>query len=519
MKRRPFVVIAAFLMLFHLALQRPRTTKPLARWASEIHLEQDARIDGTVLAQRASEFSRTLLVQGEITVKGLPATKMSVLLTVLESKTRTAARNTQHEVCIGRRLIVRGRVRLPDPPPFDGSFSEVTYAKTLGAELIGRCYSTDVAWIDDAAGKTDYRLTAHNWIESQLEMFIGSELKPVAMAVLIGDKSKLSAAQKKWYSLSGTAHMFSVSGSHVAIVAVVVLVILGGSPRSWWKIAVLVIAVWTYVWISNMSAASVRAALMTTIVVFAVKTERSFDLLNILSAVVSIVLVVQPSTMKSAGFVMSVCATASILLLTPRWSALFKRCLGINYKRFNWLWDALSVNVAATVGTVIPIALYFGTVSMVSPFANLLVVPLLSLGMVLCLCTLAFAWVPGVATTIGNSARLCLELADQIALSSAQFNPDISAQHVVLVALGIAVLGIYPLVANTAMQLAVRSVICATVIAWIGMFTHTTPPVIESGYIQHGIAIQILLGDKRRIVKITKEKGLIRVRCREANHQ
>ncbi|NQW29390.1 MAG: ComEC/Rec2 family competence protein [Ignavibacteria bacterium] len=514
MKRRPFVIIAALLLSIHWITQNHTASPELAQSPLSIHRERSARLCGRVVKQTLNKAGMVLVVDGEIHVKGLPADETTVLLRVSET-TFGKRDSTKHlEVDMtGCRVVANILARKPDPPPIAGEFNEEKYASAVGATLVGRCFGRDIA-IQELPGLVSRtRKQICGWIEAQLDRFVGTEYSPIAMAVLIGDKARLTAQQNHWYSLSGTAHMFSVSGSHVALVALVVVVLLGGPPRSWIKIMIFLVALWIYVWISNMPAASVRAALMASAAVFGLRRERSVDLLNILAAVVVVVLVFQTDTLLTPGFVLSVSATAAILILTPQWSALFDRCAFKKSTSARYFHDALSVNIAATVGTVVPIAYLFGIVSVVSPAANLVVVPLLSLGMILSLSTVFFApLVPYIAGGIGFAAQTCLRCANDVANVSAGVNPVELGNYTLLMAFGMTLLGLWPLISKTWTQLMFRLLLCITYIAWTAVLLPATVPSIQSGYIQNGIKMKVHGSKKNITVILVNKKGFLNVR-------
>ncbi len=145
----------------------------------------------------------------------------------------------------------------------------------------------------------------------------------VIRAIVVGemppDADELVAAFRN----SGTLHIFSVSGMHVAMVGGIVWFILrwlGFSRRA----AVLVILplVFGYSWISGNSAPAVRSAWMMSVFLMAFVFQRRPDLLNSLGAVLLVAmlwdghLLFQPGVQLSYGVVAALAAGSH---LAGRW--------------------------------------------------------------------------------------------------------------------------------------------------------------------------------------------------------
>ncbi len=72
--------------------------------------------------------------------------------------------------------------------------------------------------------------------------------------------------------------------------------------------------------------------------------------------------------------------------------------------------QSLSISLAAWIGVVGFIALYFGIITPVTVLANLVVIPLISLVIILGLGMLAGSWIPGCATIFAVCLKVLLNL-------------------------------------------------------------------------------------------------------------
>ena len=176
---------------------------------------------------------------------------------------------------------------------------------------------------------------------------------------------------------SGLAHLLAVSGSHFAILCGIAVVIL---RRAGPRIAVAggTAVLVGLVLLVGPEPSVLRAAAMGGIGLLAVLAGRTRSAMPALSTAVITLLLTDPALALSAGFSLSVLATAGLVLLAPVWSAsLQKRGLPRGWA------ELLAIPVAAQVATLPVIAALSGQVSLASVPANLLVAPVVAPALVL----------------------------------------------------------------------------------------------------------------------------------------
>ena len=129
---------------------------------------------------------------------------------------------------------------------------------------------------------------------------------------------------------------------------------------------------------------------MGTVALVALGTDGRHRALRGLGAAVVVLLLVDPGLAVSAGFALSVLATAGILLLAPAWRDALARWLP------RWLAEAIAVPAAAQLACTPLVAAISGQVSLVAVAANLLVAPVVGPATVLGLLggVLGLVWAP-----------------------------------------------------------------------------------------------------------------------------
>jgi competence protein ComEC len=188
--------------------------------------------------------------------------------------------------------------------------------------------------------------------------------------LVIGDVSALPPALRDDFRTVGLTHLVAVSGTNVAIVLAAVLVVcvrLGVPLRARPPLALLALV--GFVVLVRPSPSVLRAAAMGGVALLALTTGRARSALPALSAAVIALVLVSPDLAMSAGFALSVLATAGIVILAPGWRDRWSRHLP------RGLAEALAIPAAAQVMCGPVVAALSGQVGLLSVPANLLAVP------------------------------------------------------------------------------------------------------------------------------------------------
>lgn len=241
----------------------------------------------------------------------------------------------------------------------------------------------------------------------------------VIRAVVIGeqppDEEKLIAAFRN----SGTLHVFSVSGLHVAMVGSIGWLVLSwaGVPRRW-AVLMLIPLVFGYAWITGHSAPAVRSAWMAAVFLGAFVFRRKPDLLNALGAVLLAAmlwdgrLLFQPGVQLSYGVVAAIAVGTAWAAKSFSWmerpelymplkemNRREKFLLGLRQKTAG----SLAVSLAAGVGSAPLTAFHFGMITPVSVIASVVLVPMVFVLLTIALVSTAiFSVAPPLARGINH---------------------------------------------------------------------------------------------------------------------
>ena len=196
----------------------------------------------------------------------------------------------------------------------------------------------------------------------------------ILKAIFLGDKFGLSNELKDDLNVSGTRHIVAISGMHMIIMVQILLFLALGiglwRNQAFYLVITLLIL---YIIMIGAPASAVRAGIMASLLLFAQKIGRlrSADRVVVFAAV--IMLMFNPLLIKSdVGFQLSFMATLSIIYLKPILDQKTEKLP--NYFKIK---DIITMTLAAQLGTLPLLIFHFGRLSLISPLANLLIVPLL----------------------------------------------------------------------------------------------------------------------------------------------
>lgn len=230
----------------------------------------------------------------------------------------------------------------------------------------------------------------------------GPEPSALIPALVHGDDQRLSDRVKDDFRVSGLTHLLAVSGTNLTIVLVTLLLIgraAGVRHRGQWALGILAVA--GFILLARPDPSVLRAAAMGSVGLAGLGYGQRGGV-RALSWAVIVLMLVDPWLSRSLGFILSACATAGILLLGPRFAAVFRGWLP------EWAAIAIAVPIAAQLACTPVIAAISGKVSIVAVLANILAGPAVAPATVLGLAGGAVALVSAPTShLIGQPAALC----------------------------------------------------------------------------------------------------------------
>ncbi|ASV30656.1 ComEC/Rec2 family competence protein [Maribacter cobaltidurans] len=219
-----------------------------------------------------------------------------------------------------------------------------------------------------------------NIIKKLSQEQFGREQLSIIQALLLGERDTISQETYTNYVDAGAVHILAVSGLHIGILLLLIQFLLRPLnllPHG--RILVLTISVvllWGFAFLAGLSPSIIRACTMFSFVAYAMYLNRPSNSFNILAlSMFFILLAINPNLLFQVGFQMSYAAVFAIVWIYP----LLQQWWFPKNKIVRYLWQLLSVSVAAQLG-VLPISLfYFHQFPGLFFISNLLIVPFLGL--------------------------------------------------------------------------------------------------------------------------------------------
>ncbi len=234
----------------------------------------------------------------------------------------------------------------------------------------------------------------------------------LAQGFLTGGQAALSEGFRVALGDTGTAHTVSVSGLHVAFLVGMIVMIVGNRRRAFWLgLPVLFL----FIAVAGFPASAVRAGIMQGCLLLAYVLGREEDSLTALSLALLVITALNPYAVGDIGLQLSFAATLGIVVFGGRFMAFFSGKGGKLREKLPAVWRYISSTTAASLAALVfaqpLVALHFGSMSLVSPAANLLTLWLVSLcfGGGIAVAALTLLWLP-LGVSAGAVLAPCLRL-------------------------------------------------------------------------------------------------------------
>ncbi|MFL9824877.1 ComEC/Rec2 family competence protein [Rhodoplanes sp. SY1] len=232
-------------------------------------------------------------------------------------------------------------------------------------------------------------------IDARIRAALPGDAGAIASALITGKRDAISASVNDAMYVSSLAHVLSISGYHMAVVAGLVFVVLRAGlalvprlaltrPIKKWAAGAALVAAAFYLILSGAEVATQRAFVMTAIVLFGVMLDRRAVTLRTLAVAALAVMLLTPEAVVHPSFQMSFAATLALVAVYEKglpWLAAAPRSrLAARLA----LWGAREVvallvaSLVAGLATTIFAAYHFHRVAPYGVLANLGAMPVVS---------------------------------------------------------------------------------------------------------------------------------------------
>lgn len=217
-------------------------------------------------------------------------------------------------------------------------------------------------------------------VQQKIDSLFTGDCAALLNAFLVGDRSKLSDGCTAALRRTGLSHLVAVSGLHVMFL---VSLLLFMTHNNRWCTLLCIPLLAVFALMTGCTPSVMRAVLMECIIILAPFLGREADGLCSLAAALFILLIANPYSASSVSLQLSFASMLGIVLYAER----FCRGLGNLIPKISvrplqvlssYVQSSFAMTAAAVLFTLPLVAYYFGTISLISPISNLLVVSVAS---------------------------------------------------------------------------------------------------------------------------------------------
>lgn len=272
-----------------------------------------------------------------------------------------------HQLRCGDELLIYTDLSQALLPSHPDAFNYMTYLRRKGVSGSGYVAQQRFT-VTKHNDKQTLTQRADQWRERLVNYYrrlgFGGDELAILTALTLGDKSELSDEQRDVFSVAGASHILAISGMHILFIYALLCFLLQllSKHNRWSNIIrhLLIIGVlWAYVFLIGFPPSAVRATIMFTLLLCATLFSGERISLNLVFATAFIMLLLRPVWLFDVGFQLSFAAVISILLIQP----LLYHLIKITNRVGRYVWEVITLTLAAQIGTAPLVAFYFSRFS------------------------------------------------------------------------------------------------------------------------------------------------------------
>lgn len=272
------------------------------------------------------------------------------------------------EYNLGDKVSIHGKIKIPED--FDGfEYKDYLFAKNIYYIL----YYPEIKLTDENENNVYFQISnLRKYANNLIKKIFPQPQAGIVSAMTLAIKSDLSEEILEAFNKTGVRHIIAISGLHMTIVAVALMYILLaiGLNRNY-AFYFSILGIIFFVTLVGFPPSAVRAAVMGGLVLLAVKVGRLTNAGNAIIFAGVLMLLCSPNLLRyDTGFQLSFAAALGIIYIFPKLDNFFKK--------YPDLWGGKAVfliTISAQIAVLPIIINNFGGFSLLSVFANILILP------------------------------------------------------------------------------------------------------------------------------------------------
>ena len=209
------------------------------------------------------------------------------------------------------------------------------------------------------------------------ERGITGERLALVAAITLGQKSMLDQEQKQNFIKAGVMHIMAVSGLHAIILSLFIFNLLFFMKGRFniLRIIITILLLWSFAYVTGLTPSVMRATIMFSFLQAGKLLRRPVNGINSVIASAFVLILIKPSVIFDAGFLLSYSAVIYIICF---YHSFYK---ALYFKRWlpDQIWQSAVVTVVAQAGTLPLTIMLFNRFPTYFILANITIVPLSNL--------------------------------------------------------------------------------------------------------------------------------------------
>lgn len=293
-------------------------------------------------------------------------------------------------LAVGSRISIRAMLMPPSGPVLPGGFDFQKMAFFQGFGAVG--YTIGQPQVLEESGR-GFISSIRHVINNRIAGTLDGDRAALAQALLTGERRGISEGNLSAIRDAGLAHLLAISGLHIGMVAGLIFVsvrfLLACFPaialyypiKKWAAIAALLVA-FVYMLLAGATIPTIRAFLMTGLVLVAVMLDRTALTLRLVCIAALIILMINPYAITSVSFQLSFAAVTALIAFHDGFG---RRWMARSFRHEWWarvlfyVGGIILTSLIATLATA-PLTLYtFNRVPVYGILSNIMAIPLMGL--------------------------------------------------------------------------------------------------------------------------------------------
>lgn len=209
------------------------------------------------------------------------------------------------------------------------------------------------------------------------ERGITGERLALVAAITLGQKNMLDPGQKNYFIRAGVMHIMAVSGLHTVILSLFIFHVLFFMKGRFniLRILITLLLLWAFAFVTGLTPSVLRATMMFTFLQAGSLLKRPPNGINSVLASAFVLMIIRPSVIFDAGFLLSYSAVIYIIAF---YRDLYQT---ITFRKsfVDKIWQSAAVTIVAQAGTLPLTISLFNRFPVYFILTNIIIVPLSSL--------------------------------------------------------------------------------------------------------------------------------------------